>query len=102
MLSGLQRHFSVVSLLLVAGAGLILLEGPVGSGWMTPASAEKEPPKAIDRPATPEKEKQIAKTINLDAPRTSWANKDVDVPLHPSVLGEIPLTEKPDFSPGAK
>jgi hypothetical protein len=31
LLSALERHCSVVSLLLIAGAGLIVFQGPVGS-----------------------------------------------------------------------
>ena len=103
MLSGLERHFSVVSLLLIAGAGLILLEGPVGPSylrqWVAPKTVEKESPKATDSQAqaqaAPDSTKQVAKTVNLDARNSTWASMVNDAsPLHQTVLGEIPLSDR--------
>ncbi len=84
MLSGLQRHFSVVSLLLVAGAGLIILEGPVGANylhmWWLQKPVEKVTPKVAASPANPD----VAK------PASTWATS---TSFRPSVLSEIPANE---------
>jgi len=93
MLSGLQRHFSVVSLLLMAGAGLIILEGPVGANylhmWWLHKPVEKASPKAAASPvdangATP------AKIVNPSLPASTWATS---TSFRPSVQSEIPVNE---------
>ena len=100
MLSGIQRHLSVVSLLLIAGAGLIILEGPVGPSFMHQLRAkpvEKQPQPATVQQTHPDASMQAkgqakdeAKAINLSAPGTTWANTMEDSTLRPAVLGEIP------------
>jgi hypothetical protein len=51
ILQALERHLSVVSLLLIAGAGLILLQGPVGHFYSTQASTPAAPVKETSSPA---------------------------------------------------
>jgi hypothetical protein len=97
MLSGLGRHFSVVSILLIVGAGLILLEGPVGSNYFHQLTAPKTEEAATSSKIDSQATADSAKPGTVDARVSTWANTMDDAsPLHSTVLGEIPASDKID------
>jgi len=102
MLTGLQRHLSVVSLLLMAGAGLIILEGPVGANyihmWWLHQPGEKASPKVAASPVQPEAATP-AKAINPISTASTWTTS---TSFRPSVLSEIPVNANSDPATSSK
>jgi hypothetical protein len=100
MISELEKHCSVVSLLLIAGAGLIIFQGPVGEVYGRQMHEAPQPPAKTEA----ETHVSAVSTPAAIAAKSTWVTMTESASvINPTVFGEIPMTDgKADAMTAAK